>query len=273
MSLNPVVATVVWSDDFETGMDGWTVGAGYWRVTDGELEAYYVDEQSFPARIWHDSSVVEGTWSFEFTPGNEINFLFMTNGTDVTVTYDGYGVRVINDYITLLKINDGSTNGMTMATIDEMGSWVRIEITRNASTGQIHVYVNATSSEAVPNLSYVDTDYNYSDVFLIAHNKNGFRFDNIVVNDEILITPILSTTITSGPINTTTTTTTTTPTLNGNGFDPTTMLIIAGGGIAGLSAAWKLKKSGYDDFLLLEMEEPFQVPYPKLGWNWHLSVS
>jgi glycine/D-amino acid oxidase-like deaminating enzyme len=31
--------------------------------------------------------------------------------------------------------------------------------------------------------------------------------------------------------------------------------VIVGGGIAGLSAAWKLRQSGFDDFLLLELEE------------------
>lgn len=31
--------------------------------------------------------------------------------------------------------------------------------------------------------------------------------------------------------------------------------VIVGGGIAGLSAAWQLKRSGYDDFVLLEMED------------------
>ena len=31
--------------------------------------------------------------------------------------------------------------------------------------------------------------------------------------------------------------------------------VIVGGGIAGLSAAWKLKREGFDDFLLLELEE------------------
>jgi phytoene dehydrogenase-like protein len=33
-----------------------------------------------------------------------------------------------------------------------------------------------------------------------------------------------------------------------------TGVVIVGGGIAGLSAAWKLQKSGFDDFLLLELE-------------------
>lgn len=33
-----------------------------------------------------------------------------------------------------------------------------------------------------------------------------------------------------------------------------TGVVIVGGGIAGLSAAWKLKRSGFNDFLLLEME-------------------
>ncbi len=31
--------------------------------------------------------------------------------------------------------------------------------------------------------------------------------------------------------------------------------MIVGGGVAGLSAAWKLKKDGFEDFLLLELEQ------------------
>src|SRR5262245_4610733 len=31
-------------------------------------------------------------------------------------------------------------------------------------------------------------------------------------------------------------------------------VLIVGGGIAGLSAAWQLKKAGFDDFVLLELE-------------------
>jgi hypothetical protein len=237
VSLNPTVASVIWSDDFNDGnYDGWTVGVGDWRVTDGELESYYVDVQSFPARIWHDSSVVEGTWSFDFTTAVdysvfEHNFLFMGNGTDATVTYDGYGIRVVEDNVMLLKFNDGSTVPLFMATIDDMDSWAHVDITRSSSTGEIYVYVNATSSLAEPDISYVDTDYDYSESFVITHNKEGFRFDNIVVNDEILIDPIIlttSTTTTTNSLFTYPTTTTTT----GTGGEMPTMLIIAGGGIA-----------------------------------------
>src|SRR5436190_24230390 len=32
-------------------------------------------------------------------------------------------------------------------------------------------------------------------------------------------------------------------------------LVIVGGGVAGLSAAWHLIKSGYEDFVLLELEQ------------------
>ena len=35
----------------------------------------------------------------------------------------------------------------------------------------------------------------------------------------------------------------------------TVKVAIVGGGIAGLSAAWKLSKSGFDDFVLLELEK------------------
>jgi hypothetical protein len=155
----------------------------------------------------------------------------MGNGTDATVTYDGYGIRVVEDNVMLLKFNDGSTVPLFMATIDDMDSWAHVDITRSSSTGEIYVYVNATSSLAEPDISYVDTDYDYSESFVITHNKEGFRFDNIVVNDEILIDPIIlttSTTTTTNSLFTYPTTTTTT----GTGGEMPTMLIIAGGGIA-----------------------------------------
>jgi hypothetical protein len=129
-----------------------------------------------------------------------------------------------------MKFIDGYDVPLADATIDDMGSWAHVDITRNSTTGCINVYFNATSSIAEPDISHVDNDYNYSEVFVMAHDRNGFRFDNIVVDNETLITPVISTpTPTPSP----TPTQSTTPT-NGNGEPPdmTMMYLIAGGGVA-----------------------------------------
>ena len=56
-------ATVVWSDDFSDGdHNGWTITMGNWAVTDQRLEAIAPNGQ----RIWHSSTQVTGTWSFDY---------------------------------------------------------------------------------------------------------------------------------------------------------------------------------------------------------------
>ncbi|WP_179506032.1 MULTISPECIES: NAD(P)/FAD-dependent oxidoreductase [unclassified Sphingomonas] len=40
-----------------------------------------------------------------------------------------------------------------------------------------------------------------------------------------------------------------------NGAEQQAAILIAGGGVAGLSAAWRLKAAGFDDFVLLELED------------------
>ncbi|WP_292965732.1 NAD(P)/FAD-dependent oxidoreductase [Novosphingobium sp. UBA1939] len=40
-----------------------------------------------------------------------------------------------------------------------------------------------------------------------------------------------------------------------NGAEQQAAIVIAGGGVAGLSAAWRLKTAGFDDFVLLELED------------------
>src|SRR5258708_12728123 len=43
-------------------------------------------------------------------------------------------------------------------------------------------------------------------------------------------------------------------------------VVIVGGGMAGLSAAWRLNKKGFTDFTLLEMNRPAR-PHPPLRQN------
>ncbi|MHA2027178.1 MAG: hypothetical protein ACW98U_14850 [Candidatus Thorarchaeota archaeon] len=105
-------------------------------------------------------------------------------------------------------------------------TWTHIDISRN-STGGIHVWVNGTPSTDAPNITVVDPTYDYSERFLLYHHgAYAARFDNIVVDDEV-IDPIVDDEVID-----TTTTTSTTPTTNGGQIDPT--LLIVGAGVAGV---------------------------------------
>jgi hypothetical protein len=222
-------AAIVWEDNFNDGnYDGWTVSVGDWRVSDGVLETYYVS--SYIWRIWHPSTQVVGTWSFDVETSTfavfENTFLFMANGTDTTFTYDGYGIKITHDDFLFMKFYEGSSIPLKMASIDGIaGSWAHVDITRN-STGEFHVYINATSSIAEPDISIVDTEYSYSEQFVINSNQEGFLLDNIVVDDEIKITPLVST-----PTTTTNTTISSTTTNGGDTPPPidTTLLIVGAG--------------------------------------------
>jgi hypothetical protein len=58
-------AVVVWSDNFDDGnYDDWTVDLGDWRILDGTMDAYHVDE--IESIAWHESTQVTGTWSFDY---------------------------------------------------------------------------------------------------------------------------------------------------------------------------------------------------------------
>jgi pectate lyase len=237
-SLNPVVAAEVWSDNFDDGnYDGWTVTTGEWDATTNALETYYATTSVHMCRIWHESNVTVGTWSFDvFYPHSnpEPVILFMANGTDPVGAqeddYQGYGLRISDDNIFLL-IQDGDwdrgTQLLASAEVgDWVGTWTSFDITRD-SDGVIKVYVNATSNVAVADISHSPlTEFSYSERFVIDSHFGDTTFDNIVVSDTIDITE---------PVTGTTSTTTTTTTTTIDGTTPPldmTMLIIAGGGIA-----------------------------------------
>lgn len=245
-------AAVVWSDNFDDGnYDGWTVEQGNWIVSDGTLMTPVEDWEGYARRIWHTSSQVVGTWSFDaFHPNStfisyESIFLFVANGsyingTSPPDTYKGYGVRFFWDSIYLVRMDDGDITSLGfLIREDYPGTWTHIDVTRN-STGGINVYINATSSTdthvpttAVPDLTAVDTVHSYSEKFLITDQPAGnFRADNITVDDEIWITPPVPTT--STPTTSTPTTTPTSPTDGTTSPPIDTTLLIVGAGVAGV---------------------------------------
>jgi hypothetical protein len=237
MSLNPVAAAEVWSDNFDDGnYDGWTVEEGGYRVTDGVLENYFVDIDTHYHIIWNSSSVTEGTWSFDVNinhnhPG-AVSCMFMVNGTS-RLDYEGYFLRIEDNEVMigylivqtlgsqsyLLDLNDSFD--------DFQGTWTHFDICRN-ETGGINVFVNETYSAPVVS-SVPNIQYDYSERF-VFQTWAGYdtQFDNVVVDDEDLhqVWTDPSTTPTTSDTTPTDSTTPPPPT------DMTTMLIIAGGGIA-----------------------------------------
>jgi hypothetical protein len=83
-------AEIVWSDDFDDGTyDGWTVGEGSFSASEYMLEA----TGEFPNNIYHESSVITGTWSFDVlieTPPSGY-CLVIFNGFDFGWWGDNYG--------------------------------------------------------------------------------------------------------------------------------------------------------------------------------------
>ncbi|MFW9927708.1 MAG: hypothetical protein ACFFDM_13235 [Candidatus Thorarchaeota archaeon] len=111
---------------------------------------------------------------------------------------------------------------------DLLQVWMHIDVTRD-SAGEINVFLNATSDTEEPIISFVDTEYSYSERFVIEEvGRGGDRFDNFTVDDAILITPPETT-----PTDTTTTTTDTT-TDGGTPPPIDTTLLLMGAGVTGV---------------------------------------
>lgn len=231
----PVAATVVWSDDFNDGnYDDWTIEESAWVIVDGALD----HDSSFynTGEIWHDSTQVVGTWSFDILHEGYIAWdryirilvNFMINESS------GYGIRISETGVYFQRIDDGTPTPLQFTIVENLeGTWTSYHITRDVS-GTFNVYLNTTSDVAEPNLTVTDTTYSLSDRFVIREESNflsnqGFSIDNIIVDDEITVTPSEAT-----PTETTTPTETETPTDPGNGepfpLDPT-VLAIGGGAV------------------------------------------
>lgn len=252
-------AAVVWSDDFDDGNhDGWTVKEGEFSATNHVLEITNAEVYNL---IYHESSVVVGTWSFDMRVGESTwsnTFAFMASnlwlGTFGTEEFwffeDGYYLTFGRDPIrfTFAKFQDGT--GLDWATsyayipLAGASGWQHIDITRN-NAGEMHIYINGTLRIQVN-----DTDISTSE-FVCFHGRgvegHNIALDNMSVSDTIDITPTTTTTTdttTETTTEETTTTTSTTPT--SDGID-TTMMLLIGGGLAAvivvLLIVWKIKSS------------------------------
>jgi hypothetical protein len=233
-------AAEVWSDDFETGLDGWTETQGGWTVENQVLESVYDGDIRTYSIIWHENNITTGTWSFDyqlFGVGSYVytTILFMANGTDPPFDYYGYGLRIRDTSAVLVKSQGDYNRAYPVSEgvayfDDACGTWTHYDITRD-STGTFYVYINATSTPFEPAITVVDTEYDYSERFVIYHRGHiDACIDNIVVDNEALITPLLTT-------ETPTETPSETPTTTNGGTTPPPMdttLLIAGAGVAGI---------------------------------------
>jgi hypothetical protein len=248
-------AAVVWSDDFDDGnYDGWTVADGSFSASEFMLEA----TGDFPNNIYHESTVITGTWSFDILVETTIGgyCLVFLNGKDYSWLGDSFGNGPGNSFILRLRSNQLVLHKFTGGGLGaSMGSYTHdsnfdggfhFDITIN-SDGKTFVYLD--EEEVIESLNI--GNFETSEYFHLMIPQ-GIAFDNITVSDTldppIETTTTATTTTTETPTETITeeSTTTTSPTPTGDGFETTLMLLI-GGGLAAvvvvLLIVWKVKGS------------------------------
>ncbi|MFW9845902.1 MAG: hypothetical protein ACFFD6_04090 [Candidatus Thorarchaeota archaeon] len=236
-------AEVIWDDNFNDGnYDGWTICdnaalaaqfAAYgftesqWSAADNYLK---LDQEGWGI-ISHPSNIAYGTWSFDIKVNETLvdsntEFLIDFISNDLVLTTDDWdaGSRYNIHFdvmstaetmaLELRKFYDGD-----LTTIETYGShvpvagWHRINITR-AEAGLFSIYHNDAEIMHV-----VDTDIDTSELLWLWF-KDGIMIDNIVVNDEVLITNTPTTTPPPPPP-----------------FDPTLLVVIGGTAVVAIVLA------------------------------------
>jgi hypothetical protein len=190
-------AAVVWSEDFNTGMDGWTTtGFVSWDSgpvvegnfsTDGNQLTVLDDDVNYARR---ESTVVVGTWSFDMyvpdTPNGYVGVAFMSNGTR-PLELDTRFVSVEAATVGQDRFNFWWMRGpnewlgdIAYIPTESIVGWHHIDITRT-SGGLFNVYFNGSFE-----FTTVTNDVTQSTYFeCFGVNATGAAFDNIVVNDEV----------------------------------------------------------------------------------------
>ncbi|MFW9788428.1 MAG: hypothetical protein ACFFE1_12170 [Candidatus Thorarchaeota archaeon] len=248
-----VPATVVFHDDFQDGnMDGWTVALGNFTIAEyatGEFALLSGRSNTIGQYVWNSTPVMtEGTWSFDYYHFSYsdiwIDFHFFINGTLIDNDIDGYMLEITHETgpysLRLIRIEQGSETLLKFGIIPEgfAGTWTHFDITRNATNGEMNVWMNGTWA-----LDAMDTTFNRSEKFVFFNFKGGpmgnrvvpgIMLDNLIIDDQITIfppepTPTVSTS--TEPSISTTTSETTTPTGNGEPFVLDPMLLAVGGGV------------------------------------------
>ncbi|MFW9848362.1 MAG: hypothetical protein ACFFF4_04435 [Candidatus Thorarchaeota archaeon] len=188
-------AAVVWSDDFETGLDGWTLFAyedpsstvtkeGNFSDTGGVMTV--LDNDMNVAR--HDSIVNSGTWSFDmFVQDDGLGYFYLMFMSDGAIpmqagpsTFVAIGAWMTNDrFIVWQHVETGNT--VRDINVDTLQGWHHIEVNRT-SGGRYLVSLNGTlkadfASNDVTSSTYLE---------VWCGNATGCAIDNLVVDDETL---------------------------------------------------------------------------------------
>lgn len=200
VSTNTTSAAVVWSEDFSSGLTGWTTFAfETWQSgptvagnfsTTGDMLTVLDDDVNF-AR--HDSSNVVGTWSWDMyvpdIPNGWIGVAFMSNGTRpfdfdtrmiaIEATTEGtdrfimWWIRGVNNVV----------SDVCYTPTERILGWHHIDVTRT-STGSFNIFFNGTFEYTT--LTNDVTQSTYLECY--ASNATGAAFDNIYVDDKIIPT-------------------------------------------------------------------------------------
>ena len=264
--LQPVHAAEVWSDDFETiNYDIWNVRYGSFSSENGTLAATTDntpdgDSDTFDNAIWRESTVSNGTWSFDLYWGGTALWgpaiWFANEGLDHGALFaggKGFCVQLEDwggitwDFMYIDgDPDDPGWPGLTrdIARLDApygMNVWRHVVFTledKGPLGGVFRLYINGTSIGGATFDEKVESQY-----IFIAMNS-GCEIDNLVVSDTIDPPETETTSTTTTPTPTPTPTTTTTPTPTETGI-PTELLAAAIGIpviLVIVVVVWKVKK-------------------------------
>lgn len=202
--LGPIAcsATEVWSDNFNDGrIDGWSIsaynGGSQWTAVDGVLKV----NQSLIGAIYHDSTQVVGTWSFDIrtcnnpspSQTNDIAVFFISTepafyvGEDPMIGYafqqSPASIEGEMKHVFSIRKKTAEMDSITRALVLDSyvgesadSRWYHIDVTR-AENGQMTAYLNGTRI-----LQAYDTDFDTSECVVCVGTMHQC-FDNIVVDD------------------------------------------------------------------------------------------
>ncbi|MFW9848048.1 MAG: hypothetical protein ACFFF4_02845 [Candidatus Thorarchaeota archaeon] len=224
-------AATVWSDDFSDGnYNDWTTDVESFSATDGYLECTEDTRPGAGSKIYHNSTVNYGTWSFNFLyvmPGG-IWIFFWADDTSIQ-TGVVFFIEIYEELVLLYRNNQELGYWSSSAVLTE--AWTQIDVTMDEAFN-IEVFVNETHR-----IHYKTVDP-ASDCLLfgVGMNQDGQAIDNVVVSNSIDIVCTDSdceldhaTTTTTTPTSSTTPTATTTPTVMSL---PIEMFVLVGGVVA-----------------------------------------
>jgi hypothetical protein len=203
---SPTSAALAWSDDFDDGNhDGWTVSSGEFAVVDGRLTV----TGSEYSDIWRESTVTEGTWSFDWIdPDNdirvgEVDFMAMDEST---LSGTAFLVAIAGNDIWLGRASSGSGDILEQYHIEGAVNPGVHHFDVTHKDGHFEVFHDGTHGISHDAALLWNLDFQY---FLFAGDSGAL--DNVIVSDTIDVVCDNETCVLEhAEIETATTTTTTT---------------------------------------------------------------